>query len=393
MIVVNTKELKEALRWVGMAVPKKCAIPILANVSLAEHNDKKLGKQLRIRATNLEISVERRIPATGTLAETLVPYSMIAPVTALAKSDTIEISEDAITAGIRVYYFEKTDLADYPCFPEADKPIHTFNESITDLLARVTPAVSGEVMRYALTGILFEVSRFGAYIVASDGKRLHRATVGKPDNKKFTSYVVQAETIQFLPKMALPLTIGVNKTKIVKGKAEDPTIVFFQSGSSSVAAQIVEGIFPNWRALWPKDEPAVSVRFNAGELTEEVRALSPAINWGRYSPPQIALGLAPDATALLLQVKTRETKADTRLSCSIKGSCLALATRYINSDHMREAVKAVAPNKDSTVIMEYRTPLLKDGKEVTCYPFVFSSEGSPVEAIVMPQEPPEEGGA
>ena len=96
--------LAEALATVGRVVPGKTTLPVLTNVLLEADP----GDGLRVVATNLDLTVSRRVRATvSTAARTTVPLSGDAPeqwefqARAVKRDQEIGLPSPLITAIIR----------------------------------------------------------------------------------------------------------------------------------------------------------------------------------------------------------------------------------------------------------------------------------------------------
>lgn len=173
--------------------------------------------------------------------------------------------------------FIKTDMpaADFPDMKEKDKEIGSvvFDKHHMDAFAWVLLAASREETRYYLNGIYFEKG----VVVATDGHRLHRfqhdvlwepRTLQKAEKKKAPAKGKKkknepkaeekaAPKGAILPRTACKLIIDLMK----ETKAESVTIVFYDNmrftaniGEVVMEGKLIDGTFPDWRRVVPKDE-------------------------------------------------------------------------------------------------------------------------------------------
>jgi len=136
-------------------------------------------------------------------------------------------------------------LTDQPKMPKPFKRETAIDISMQNL-NYVFRARSSEVVRYALTGICVDGEQKA--IVASDGKRLQSRPI-KVD-KKFKKLIVPS----FAAKLALAIMKrGSNPPRISKlGVDNEDQHVSLQIGRYFIVSKVVEGHFPDWKAVTPE---------------------------------------------------------------------------------------------------------------------------------------------
>jgi DNA polymerase III sliding clamp (beta) subunit (PCNA family) len=118
-----------------------------------------------------------------------------------------------------------------------------------DALQFVARAMSNEVVRYALHGVLFDGENHE--IVASDGKRLHRKPFACP--KKFPKIIVGADGVKAL--MAAQKRqeyAAITKIGVSDAEKDNPEYASIETGRFTMYSRAVQGSFPDYKTVFPK---------------------------------------------------------------------------------------------------------------------------------------------
>lgn len=153
-------------------------------------------------------------------------------------------------------------------------------------LSQVVFAASGDEARPVLTGVLIHTKGSTLYIAATDSYRLAEKRLGKNPNK--VSLLVPATALQDL------LRVLDDDKKSVQITHDDQQVLF-KVGDTELVARLIEGSYPDYQKLIPKDFTTTSelsrdefinitkvsslfARENAGSITihvdEETKTLS-----------------------------------------------------------------------------------------------------------------------
>ncbi len=254
----SSADLLEALTVVGGAVPSKSTMPILDCI-LFERD----GDALRLSATDLEISIVRKVPVqferNGTPASGGESAPRIA-VPARRLLDTLRALPDLPIAfatdedlQIRLstdqgqYKMVGHDGDDYPTLPDLSGEHEIEIESA--LLARAIQktgfAVSKDALRPAMMGVCCEIGpdKVGT-AVATDGHRLVKLQLDG---------LTSAQPLDFIvPEKALKLTGRVAGEGLCT-LTVDEGHVGFDFGATRVMAPLIDEAYPNYEALIPKE--------------------------------------------------------------------------------------------------------------------------------------------
>ena len=158
--------------------------------------------------------------------------------------------------------------------PDTD-PIVVQAEDLWDGLKQVAAAASGDEARPILTGINFENHKEGAALAATDSYRLH--------TKDLSDSGVLTEIGTSGTSALLPATAVAKLLKLVSdqegGAAAAVSCRFGQNAASfeldegqvTLVAGMIEGDFPNWRNLFPAEDPPCRIVCGKEELTAAVK--------------------------------------------------------------------------------------------------------------------------
>lgn len=252
-------------------ISSRNALSILSNVLLEAEGD-----SLLIRATDLKVSFETRIPVdvleagkTTTFCEKLSGILKTLP------SGEIEFSEQEGERFIIAPRFKKIDFrlktmaADkYPEVQRADEdaffevPQKEFNEMISQTIF----AVSDDETRYFMNGVYLENSEGKLLMVATDGKRL--AYISKDTGTELPDF-----SPVIIPPKILSLVKKLSSGEGMLSMALTEKHVFMEFDNQKISSALIEGTFPNYQRVIPENQEH-SLTVNRHELNEALRRVS-----------------------------------------------------------------------------------------------------------------------
>jgi DNA polymerase-3 subunit beta len=238
--------LSEALQTVQRGVSSRPGIPALTGV-LIEATD---AGNLTLTTTDLEVSARLTIDVQVTEAGTaLVPARLLGDTVKSLSDAPVEVETDPSQARIRCAAYEGSlRLLPAEDFPGLQEPggtrIQAEAGAFAEAVSQVGRAASRDEARPVLTGVLVEISREGCMLVATDSYRLAvRELVATADG----------EAKAIVPERALA-EAGRAAAADEKGTVEiavDGSQVSFRAGGLTLTSRLIEGEFPNYRALLP----------------------------------------------------------------------------------------------------------------------------------------------
>lgn len=266
---VQKEHLEHELQFLQGIAEKKKTIPILSNILISAKGD-----HLELAATDLEVSLTTRCAAVvGEEGGITVSSKKLFEVVRSLPPGDIQMSSETgewleLRAGDAFFRLVGLPVADFP-----EVPGHDFTDGteiphglFKEMINRTLFAVTKEDVRYSLNGALLEIGGGKVRMVATDAHRL--ALVEKDDAELGT----QAEVRAIIPKKALGeiRDLGDSETMLF---AQDEHHLFFQIEHRVLAARIIEGQFPAYEKVVPKENPLV-VEFEAEAMSNAIRRVS-----------------------------------------------------------------------------------------------------------------------
>ena len=262
-IEVTGEKLSKALASVSrVAGGARATLPILSNVLIrAEKN------RVSLTATNLDMAVVEYVPVVSAKDGVItVPAKLIAEfVSNLPKGEKISIKTEGVKVKISAGNYKSTINGvvadDFPELPEIDEKeavkykmgIDEFKVGISEVIA----AVSNDTTRPALTGVYFNTAENNLYIAGTDGYRLAE----KEFIKKVSSEVKAIVPAPSLQEVLRSISDDMDEIEMVFDKSQ----VRFRMGEIEITSKLIDGTYPDYRSLIPKDTD-IEVLLDKNEL-------------------------------------------------------------------------------------------------------------------------------
>ena len=259
---INKEHFATGLRQVTNVVSSKPSMPVLNNVLI-----KAEGDTVVLTTTNLDLGIRCSIKAEVERAgEITLPVKKLAAiVNAMPQQEITLESGDGQVARIRsgrsdFQRFNGLKAEDFPPLPSfVDQHNYELGpQELLNMLRSVSYAQSSDENRYILNSVFFNFSEGKLTLVATDGRRLALISRDmKIDREDEGSIILPAKTVSELEKL---LTQG----KSVKISFNDRQVAFDievgeESSSSGLigsiylVSKIVEGSYPNYKQVIPKE--------------------------------------------------------------------------------------------------------------------------------------------
>ena len=313
--IVSSGELQKALQTVSGVISSSLSRPILENyLFVLEAN------HLKITAsdgeTTLITSIEVKSEDSGSIAipakifqEFIKTYGE-QPLTFSVKDNEEGNGQILEILDEKDNFFVALDNAeDYPELPEFDaaQSVSISSEILSEALANTLFATSNDSLRPVMTGVLFQFNENETNFVATDS---HRLVVYKRTD-------VISEPMEFImPKK--PLSIFKN---ILANTSEEVKIEFsenmaqFVFGNHIWICRLIDGKYPNYSAVIPKDNPNV-LTVNRLLLLNSIKRASIMSN---KSTNQIRFRLSGNLLHLHAEDTEFANKADMQIPCEYHG--------------------------------------------------------------------------
>lgn len=247
-IVCHREALLTGVSIAASVAPSRSTRPILSGVKITAKK-----KATVAQATDLEIAVCARLAEVIVEREGEVVLTAQMLVEILRSIEAAEVTIDCegrkcrITSDDAEFELVTDDPTDFPEIPEVGRGgVSVPRAFLDEMFHRTAFAAARDVGRYAINGVLVEVGGGDIRFVATDGRRLAVASRALPDAPaELRRAIVPVKALQ----ECLRGSEGEENVRVV---IEESRIVF-SSEAADVSAKPVEGDFPDYEAVVPKD--------------------------------------------------------------------------------------------------------------------------------------------
>ncbi|CAN5151422.1 hypothetical protein BH23VER1_BH23VER1_32620 [soil metagenome] len=256
MIKIPIAALQRARTLLSRASFAKCNLPAPSHV-LARTDGPDLV--LAVSAPDLWLETRIRLPAPPTgPAGFLIPAGALAAAARADRGSTVllqptgrrghrELEIVTVSGGMRTGAMHATaDREDFPARPAAGGPATVLPAATMAALQAVAPCASTDGTRQVLNGVLFTPGG-GGMLITTDGRRLAGAPAAVPGRELILPN--QAARVLGHPDFLggdVALTLSAD---------EEERLVEFQAGDHVLICRTVEGRYPDYRQVVPREQP------------------------------------------------------------------------------------------------------------------------------------------
>ncbi|NQT21886.1 MAG: DNA polymerase III subunit beta [Candidatus Omnitrophica bacterium] len=252
------------------AISAKNALPILSNLLLEADES-----TIKVAATDLDIGISSKIEAKiKEVGSITIPAKKLIDIVKelpnentmsvlLKKNNTVYI--DCGKAHFKIVGLPKEEFPQTPEFKDKDA-ITISCGLLKKMLSLTNFAVSKDEARYILNGVLFIIKNQKLKLVATDGRRLAVTEEGFEGKSSLDKRVIiPSKTTNELLKILddegdLKISFGENQ-------------VFFDLGKTRIISRLVEGEFPSYEQVIPKERQE-KIKVNRNELLAATKRAS-----------------------------------------------------------------------------------------------------------------------
>ncbi len=266
---IDQKHLLKHVQGISAVVPTKTSLPILSTFLLESKGDGKVTLTANDLAVSLSTTIECETEGGGSVA---IPGKKFFEIVRSLPGDTVEIDIDGEKIGIKCrksrFRMVGKSAEEFPKLP-AQKPIATFNiktETMEDMVTKTSYAVSNDLTRPSLCGVLWEIKAGNLNMVATDGHRLAKVELDQAvPEVSANEFIVSPKALNILRSLA------ADKDELGVSLAENH--ITFDLGDSVVYSRLLEGPFPDYNQVIPKKNEKRLV-INRDELTDACRRVA-----------------------------------------------------------------------------------------------------------------------
>jgi DNA polymerase-3 subunit beta len=252
---ISREKLQEGLAAVAASIPAKTTLPVLANI-LVETTD----KGIRLSGTDLDIAVSTEVAAdVETVGAITIPAKKLSEIARELPPSPVKVAavgEQRVTLDCGRSHFKILGLPrdEFPSFPTV-----RFSESwrirsgdLQKLISHTSFAVSTEESRPILNGVLWELKPGTMRMVATNGHRLAKMEVPiKSNGAPAADLIIPPKALEQIRR----LFPADEELEIARGDNH----LGFRSPFTAVYTRLIEGPYPNYDQVIPKDNDRVAI--------------------------------------------------------------------------------------------------------------------------------------
>jgi DNA polymerase-3 subunit beta len=352
-VICNRGALLEALIVAGNVVQARTPKPVLQCVKVTAADDR-----LTLAATDLEVAIrfidtQVQIDQAG---ETLLPADKLRDIVRESVDDTLSIEVAGDNANIRGHdsHFKifTQKAADFPPIPdfEGEPDFELPGGQLKHLIGQTLFAAARESTRYAFNGVLLVAKAKKISLISTDGRRLAMAKGDLSSDKlpkDGVKAIVPAKALTLLDKLITdaeePVAVKVRENQVI-----------FRTPSATLTSNLVEGQFPPYEDVIPKDVDKKMIASTADFLSAIRRSALLTTEESR------GVRLQFNKKGLVLTSRSPESgEATVNFPCKFEGADIEIG---FNPTFVVDALKVVDSDEVSLELTAPNRPgLLKGG--------------------------------
>src|SRR3954447_2317695 len=352
-VICNRGALLEALSIAGSVVQARTPKPVLQCVKVVAADDR-----LTIAATDLEVAIrysdaQVQIEQPG---ETLVPADKFRDIVRESVDDTlsIEVSTDKDGAGgtfanirgqdshFKIFTQKSSDFPPVPDF-EGEADFELPGGQLKQLIGQTIFAAAKEPGRYNFNGVLTVTKGKKINLISTDGRRLAMAKGDLATDrleKDGSKVIIPSKALNLIDKL-------IDDPEEMVGFQVRENQVIFHTSSATLTSNLVEGQFPPYEDVIPKDTDKKMTAATADFLSAIRRAALLTTEESR------GVRMAFSKKGLVLNSRSPESgEATINFPCKYEGTDVEIgfnpqfltdALRVVDSDEI--TLELTAPNR------------------------------------------------
>jgi DNA polymerase-3 subunit beta len=244
-LVVTQENLHKALSVVARVASSKTSLPILSNILLRTDQNR-----LLLAATNLEVAITEHIGAKVVNEGAItIPSRLMSEFISNLPKGNVELKVDGtklhISAGNYTSTINGMPAEDFPALPEISSAteLRLAAPLFKRAISQTVITASHDDTRPVLTGVLCHTHEGSLYFAATDGYRLseRRLVEMTEEAKALIPASTLQDVIRVLPDECEEVSMLLDETQ-----------VRFRMDDIEVTSRLIDGNFPDYRQLIPK---------------------------------------------------------------------------------------------------------------------------------------------
>ena len=347
--IVNSSTLLKELQKLNGVISTSNTLPILDNF-LFEIEDGKI----KIIASDLETTMISEITTeSSSNGQITIPSKILIDTLKTFSNQPLTFLIDEETKGIEIssengnYKLAGQDAKEFPKVPEMTSPSSFLIASsvLLNALNKTLFASGNDELRPVMSGVFCELSDENITFVATDAHKLVKHTRTNISSNGSSSFILPKKPLSLLKNNIdadSDINIDFNETN-VKFSLENITLI----------CRLIDGKYPNYEAVIPKDNPNKLV-INKDELLNSIKRVS---IYASKTTHQIRLKVAGSQLQITSEDLDFANKAEERLTCSYEGEDIEIGfnSRFVidmlnNIGSEQICLEMSAPNRAGIIL-------------------------------------------
>ena len=347
--IVNSTALLKELQKLNSVIGSNNTLPILDNFLFEITSN-----SMTIIASDLEVTMMATISVeadtTGKVAipariltDTLKTFSN-QPLTFVIDTDIFSIEMSSEIGNYKLAGQNSDEFPKTPTLSESSST--TFSgEILANAINKTLFASGNDELRPVMSGVFSELSSEQVTFVATDAHKLVKHTRTDLSSDKTTSFILPKKPLNILKN-------NITEDEDIKLEFND-TNALFSFNNSTIICRLIDGKYPNYDAVIPKENP--------NKLTIATAALLSSIKrvsiYANKTTHQIRLKIAGSELQITSEDLDFANKAEERLSCQYEGEDMEIGfnSKFViemlsNIGAKQICIEMSAPNRAGIIL-------------------------------------------
>lgn len=328
---VTQENLSKALTTVARVASSRGTLPILANVLIKTTNNR-----LSIAATNLDIAITQysgaKVKEDGSIT---IPARLMQDFISSLPGGVINLELEDNKLHITTDQYQSvingTAADEFPVMPaiEDGKTLSINGSVLKRALQQVVFAASSDEARPVLTGVYLHAEDSGLHMAATDSYRLAARTLA--DVKDEVNLLIPVSAMQDV----LRIVNDFSDTVVITYSDQQ---VLFRIGDVELVARLIEGKYPDYQKLIPKNFANVA----KVSRTELVNIAKVSSLFARESAGSVKVEISEEKKSLSIRSVASQVGENT---ASTEGTVTGSGEITINSRYLLDALHAFSSDE------------------------------------------------
>lgn len=289
------------------------------------------GEELRLSTTDLRLSLTCSLAAeieqAGACA---IEAKQLRKIVATLPKGSVSVAvHDAwalVSSKTARFKLPTVSADDFPTIPRSHSLVEVPTPTLEGMIRRTLFAASNDMSHIYLTGVSWEPGEQGLTLAATDG---HRMAMTTRELAGVTAKVI-------VPKLALSVLLSLltGETTLL---AVDSDRLYARCGAFTLAASLVDAVFPDYRRVIPTGRPAATLTVDRADLIGALKRLLVVSDEETHS-----VILAVKGEELALTSDSIRTSGSDRLPVTASGT---MVPTCFNATYLLELLEAMAPKE------------------------------------------------